>query len=327
MTAYLARRCGYMIVSLWIMSILAFIVIQLPPGDWLTHHIQQLQLTGGTGDEALAATLRKQYGLDQPLHRQYLKWVGGFVHGDFGMSFSWQKTVTEVIGERLALTVIISLSTLLFTYVVAIPIGIYSATHQYSFGDYTFTVMGFAGLAIPNFMLALIIMYMLFKYFGLSVGGLFSPEFIDAPWSMARVGNLLTHIWAPLIVVGTAGTAELIRVMRAVLLDELRKQYVITARSKGLAERRLLFRYPVRLALNPIVSTVGWQLPRIVSGATITAVVLALPTIGPLLLGALMEQDMFLAGTMVLFLGSLTLIGTFLSDILLVIVDPRIRFE
>ena len=327
MTAYLARRCVYMIVSLWIMSILAFIVIQLPPGDWLTHHIQQLQLTGGTGDEALAATLRKQYGLDLPLHRQYLKWVGGFHRGDFGMSFSWQKSVTEVIGERLALTVIISLSTLLLTYIAAIPIGIYSATHQYSFGDYAFTVMGFAGLAIPNFMLALIIMYFLFKYFGLSVGGLFSPEFIDAPWSMARVGNLLTHIWAPLIVVGTAGTAELIRVMRAVLLDELRRQYVITARAKGLAESRLLFRYPVRIAMNPIVSTVGWQLPRIVSGATITAVVLALPTIGPLLLGALMEQDMFLAGTMVLFLGSLTLIGTFLSDLLLVIVDPRIRFE
>jgi peptide/nickel transport system permease protein len=316
-----------MIVSLWIMSILAFIVIQLPPGDWLTHHIQQLQLTGGTGDEALAATLRKQYGLDLPLHRQYLKWVGGFVHGDFGMSFSWQKSVTEVIGERLALTVIISLSTLLLTYIAAIPIGIYSATHQYSFGDYAFTVMGFAGLAIPNFMLALIIMYFLFKYFGLSVGGLFSPEFINAPWSMARVRDLLTHIWAPLIVVGTAGTAELIRVMRAVLLDELRRQYVITARAKGLAESRLLFRYPVRIAMNPIVSTVGWQLPRIVSGATITAVVLALPTIGPLLLGALMEQDMFLAGTMVLFLGSLTLIGTFLSDLLLVIVDPRIRFE
>ena len=327
MTAYLARRCVYMIVSLWIMSILAFIVIQLPPGDWLTHHIQQLQLTGGTGDEALAATLRKQYGLDLPLHRQYLKWVGGFVHGDFGMSFSWQKSVTEVIGERLALTVIISLSTLLLTYIAAIPIGIYSATHQYSFGDYAFTVMGFAGLAIPNFMLALIIMYFLFKYFGLSVGGLFSPEFINAPWSMARVRDLLTHIWAPLIVVGTAGTAELIRVMRAVLLDELRRQYVITARAKGLAESRLLFRYPVRIAMNPIVSTVGWQLPRIVSGATITAVVLALPTIGPLLLGALMEQDMFLAGTMVLFLGSLTLIGTFLSDLLLVIVDPRIRFE
>jgi peptide/nickel transport system permease protein len=316
-----------MIVSLWIMSILAFIVIQLPPGDWLTHHIQQLQLTGGTGDEALAATLRKQYGLDLPLHRQYLKWVGGFVHGDFGMSFSWQKSVTEVIGERLALTVIISLSTLLLTYIAAIPIGIYSATHQYSFGDYAFTVMGFAGLAIPNFMLALIIMYFLFKYFGLSVGGLFSPEFINAPWSMARVRDLLTHIWAPLIVVGTAGTAELIRVMRAVLLDELRRQYVITARAKGLAESRLLFRYPVRIAMNPIVSTVGWQLPRIVSGATITAVVLALPTIGPLLLGALMEQDMFLAGTMVLFLGSLTLIGTFLSDILLVMVDPRIRYE
>lgn len=316
-----------MIVSLWIMSILAFIVIQLPPGDWLTHHIQQLQLTGGTGDEALAATLRKQYGLDLPMHRQYLKWVGGFVHGDFGMSFSWEKPVTEVIGERLALTVIISLSTLMLTYLAAIPIGIYSATHQYSFGDYAFSVVGFAGLAIPNFMLALIIMYFLFKFFGLSVGGLFSPEFINAPWSMARVRDLLTHIWAPLIVVGTAGTAELIRVMRAVLLDELRRQYVITARAKGLAESRLLFRYPVRIAMNPIVSTVGWQLPRIVSGATITAVVLALPTIGPLLLGALMEQDMFLAGTMVLFLGSLTLIGTFLSDLLLVIVDPRIRFE
>lgn len=327
MTSYLLRRVLYMIISLLVMSMLAFVVIQLPPGDWLTFYIQQLQLTGGVGDQATAAALREQYGLDLPMYQQYLKWISGFIHGDFGMSFSWSKPVTEVIGERLLLTVLISFFTLLFTYIIAIPIGIYSATHQYSVGDYTFTVLGFAGLATPNFLLALIIMFVLYKYFGLSVGGLFSPEYIDAPWSWGRFINLLSHIWTPLIVVGTAGTAALIRVMRACLLDELRKQYVITARSKGLSERKLLFRYPVRIALNPIVSTIGWQLPRIVSGATITAVVLALPTIGPLLLQALMEQDMFLAGTMVLFLGSLTIIGTLISDILLVLVDPRIRYE
>ena len=316
-----------MIISLCVMSVLAFVVIQLPPGDWLTQYIQELQLMGGTGDEALAATLRKQYGLDLPVYLQYFKWIGGVLRGDFGMSFSWNKPVIEVIGERLFLTVVISLSTLVFTYIVAIPIGIYSATHQYSFGDYTFTFLGFAGLATPNFILALIIMYVLYKYFGLSVGGLFSPEFLDAPWSLARIGNLLSHIWAPLVIVGTAGTASLIRVMRACLLDELRKQYVVTARSKGLKEGKLLFRYPVRIAMNPIVSTIGWQLPRIVSGATITAVVLALPTIGPLLLQALLEQDMYLAGTMVMFLGFLTLIGTFISDVLLLMVDPRIRYE
>ena len=316
-----------MFISLFAMSILAFIVIQLPPGDWMTQYMMKLELSGGVADDAVAAALRKQYGLDLPIYIQYFKWISGFFVGDFGMSFSWDKPVTVVVGERLQLTIIISLVTLIFTYIVAIPIGVYSALRQYSIGDYTVTVIGFAGLATPNFLLALIIMYILYKYFGISVGGLFSPEFIDAPWSWERFVNLLNHIWAPVLVVGTAGTASLIRVMRATLLDELHKQYVTTARAKGLSERKLLVRYPIRMAINPIVSTIGWQLPNIVSGATITAVVLALPTVGPVLLESLLAQDMYLAGSLVMFLGFLTIIGTFISDMLLIVINPRISFD
>lgn len=316
-----------MFISLFAMSILAFIVIQLPPGDWMSQYMMKLELSGGVADDAVAAALRKQYGLDLPIYIQYFKWISGFFVGDFGMSFSWDKPVTVVVGERLQLTIIISLVTLIFTYIVAIPIGVYSALRQYSIGDYTVTVIGFAGLATPNFLLALIIMYILYKYFGISVGGLFSPEFIDAPWSWERFVNLLNHIWAPVLVVGTAGTASLIRVMRATLLDELHKQYVTTARAKGLSERKLLVRYPIRMAINPIVSTIGWQLPNIVSGATITAVVLALPTVGPVLLESLLAQDMYLAGSLVMFLGFLTIIGTFISDMLLIVINPRISFD
>jgi len=327
MLFYVIRRFLYMAILLLLISVVAFVIIQLPPGDYLSSYIVHLQASGQTVDEAQLAALKKQYGLDLPMYAQYFKWMWKMLHGDFGRSFEWNKPVSELIGERLVLTVVLSLFTLIFTYIVAIPIGIYSATHQYSVGDYAFTVIGFAGLATPNFLLALVLMFMFFKYFGLSIGGLFSPQYQLAPWSLAKFVDMLKHLPIPIIVIGTAGTAWLIRVMRGCLLDELRKQYVITARAKGVAERILLFKYPVRVAINPIISTIGWTLPGIVSGETITAIVLCLPTTGPLLFRALLSQDMFLAGSIVMFLSFLTVIGTFISDLLLVWIDPRIRYE
>jgi len=327
MLSYLIRRFLYMILILLLVSVVAFIIIQLPPGDYLTSYIIQLEEMGQKVDESQIVSLKKQYGLDLPIYLQYFKWMWKMLHGDLGKSFEWNKPVSELIGERLMLTVIISLFTLIFTYAVAIPIGIYSATHQYSLGDYTFTVIGFAGLATPNFLFALILMFMFYKYFGLSVGGLFSSQYQLAPWSAGKFIDMLKHLPIPIIVIGTAGTAGLIRVMRGCLLDELRKQYVITARAKGVAERALLFKYPVRVAINPIISTIGWTLPGIVSGETITAIVLSLPTTGPLLYRALMCQDMYLAGSTVMFLTFLTVIGTLISDLLLVWIDPRIRYE
>ena len=327
MSSYILRRFIYMGIILLVVSVVAFIIIQLPPGDYLTSYIITLRASGLTVDEAQIASLRKQYGLDLPMYGQYLFWMWKMLHGDLGRSFQWNRPVSDLIAERLPLTIIISLFTLIFTYAVAIPIGIYSATHQYSVGDYAFTVIGFAGLATPNFLLALVLMFLFYKYFGLSVGGLFSVEYARAAWSMDKFLDMLKHLPIPIIVIGTAGTAGLIRVMRGCLLDELKKQYVITARAKGVAERALLFKYPVRVAINPIVSTIGWTLPAIVSGETITAIVLGLPTTGPLLFRALMSQDMYLAGSTVMFLTFLTVIGTFISDLLLVWVDPRIRYE
>ncbi len=327
MLYYILRRFLYMVVVLLVISVVAFVIIQLPPGDYLTFYIMELQTTGQTVGEAQIASLEKRYGLDQPMYVQYFLWMGKMLHGDFGRSFQWNKPVSELIGERLVLTVMLSFFTLILTYVVAIPIGIYSATHQYSIGDYTFTTIGFVGLAIPNFLLALILMFVFYKYFGLSVTGLFSPEYVTAAWSWGKFVDMTQHLWVPIIVVGTAGTAGLIRVMRGCLLDELRKQYVITARAKGLSERTILFKYPVRVAINPIISTIGWILPGIISGATITAIVLSLPTTGPLLFRALLSQDMYLAGSMVMFLTFLAVIGTVISDILLVWIDPRIRYE
>jgi len=327
MLSYVLRRLLYMAVLLLAISVVAFIIIQLPPGDYLTSYIASLREQGTTVSLAEIATLEKQYGLDLPIYQQYVKWVWWMLHGNFGRSFAWNVPVAKLIAERLPLTVMISLFTLIFTYAVAIPIGIYAATHQYSLGDYTFTVIGFAGLATPNFLLALILMFLFYKYFGLSVTGLFSPEYMDAAWTYDRFADMLKHLPIPIIVIGTAGTAGLVRVMRGCLLDELRKQYVITARAKGVAERTLLFKYPVRVAVNPIVSTIGWTLPAIFSGATITAIVLGLPTVGPLLLGALVYQDMYLAGSIVMLLTFLTIIGTFISDLLLVWIDPRIRYE
>jgi peptide/nickel transport system permease protein len=324
---YVAGRIVIAIPTLLIISIICFVLIQLPPGDFMTAYLATLTETGDTVDKEIVEAFRKQYGLDKPLYVQYLIWIKGVVVGDFGVSFMWNKPVSELIWTRLGFTLVVSLSSLVFTYAVAVPIGIYSATHQYSVGDYIATFLGFVGLATPNFLLALVLMWFFYISFGLSVGGLFSPALADAPWSLSKLIDLISHLWIPMIVIGTAGTCGLIRVMRGCLLDELRKQYVVTARAKGVKEGTILFKYPVRMALNPLVSTIGWALPRIFSGATITAVVLSLPTVGPLLLRSLLSQDMYLAGSFLLLLATLTVIGTLLSDILLAFLDPRIRFE
>ncbi len=324
---YSLRRLLFMLLLMVVLSIVSFIVIQLPPGDFLTSYIVQLQQSGQPADEAQVASLRARYGLDKPMTTRYFKWIWGVLNGDYGMSFEWNRPVSELIKSRLPLTIAISLTTTLFAYMVAIPIGIYSATHQYSVGDYAFTIVGFGGLAIPNFLLALIVMYFLFKYVGTDIGGLYSPEFERLPMSFAKFVDLLKHLPPVIIIVGTSSTAWLIRVMRSTMLDEIRKPYVTTARAKGVAETKLLIKYPARVAINPIVSTIGWILPQIVSGATITAIVLDLPTTGPMYLQALKSQDMYLAGTFTLFLTLLTIIGTFISDILLALLDPRIRFE
>ncbi len=327
MFSYIIRRFIYMIITLVLVSIVAFIIIQLPPGDYLTSVIISLRAGGQEVGEAEIISLKKRYGLDLPVYQQYFKWMWDMLHGDFGRSFQWNRPVADLISERLPLTVILSLFSLIFVYLASIPIGIYSAIHQYSISDYTFTVVGFFGLAIPNFLLALILMFFFHKYFGFNVGGLFSSEYVLEAWSIGKIIDMLKHLPIPIIVIGTAGTAGLIRVMRGCLLDELQKQYVITARAKGVSERGLLFKYPVKVAINPIISTIGWTLPTIVSGETITAIVLSLPTVGPLLFSALISQDMYLAGSTVMFLSFLTIIGTFISDMLLHWIDPRIRYE
>ena len=328
MLNYVGKRVLQLIPLLIALSMIIFIVIELPPGDYLTMYVMQLEHSGTDVAEETIVSLTAVYGLDKPFVQRYLRWIRNIVtRGDLGRSFQYDKPVTEVIGERIMLTMVLSLLAMLFTYAVAIPIGIYSATHQYSFADYLLTFVGFIGLAVPGFLLALVILYIAHTEFGISVTGLFSPEYVGAPWSLAKVGNMLQRIWIPIILVGMAGTASLIRVMRGVLLDELRKQYVITARAKGIAEVRLLFKYPVRVAINPIVSTVGWLLPRIISITPLVAIVLNLPTTGPMLLGALLHQDMYLAGSFVLILSVLTVIGTLLSDVLLAVLDPRIRYE
>ena len=325
MTGYIIRRLLLMIPTLAVISIISFVVIELPPGDYVT--IQVMQMEAQQVSPETIENLRHQYGLDRPLHERYFRWVGNFVRGDFGYSLSWNKPVREMIGGRLGLTIVVSLSALLFTWAIAIPIGAYAALRQYSIGDYLFTFVGFLGLSVPNFMLALILMFVAYKYMGISVGGLFSETYQSAAWSWGKVFDLLAHLWIPMIVVGTAGTAGLIRIVRANLLDELGKPYVVTARAKGLKEFKLLFKYPLKIAINPLVSSIGWLLPSLISGATITAVVLGLPTAGPLFLGALKRQDMQLAGAFVMLTSSLTVIGTLLSDILLAVIDPRIRYE
>ncbi len=328
MFQFLLRRLLYMIPTLIAISIVAFVIIQLPPGDFLTTMVASMAAQGEDVDSTALQALKDQYGLGQPVHVQYLKWMQGILlRGDFGDSFGWNKAVSDLVWSRLALTFVLSLASLLFVWVVAFPIGIYSAVKQYSVGDYVATFLGFLGLAIPNFLLALILMYIAFKFFNQSVGGLFSPEYQEAAWSWGKVADLFAHLWVPVVIIGTAGTASLIRIMRANLLDELRKPYVVTARAKGLPEWRLLFKYPVRVALNPFVSTVGWVLPTLVSGAAIVSIVLSLPTTGPLLIRALQQQDMYLAASFIMLLSILTVIGTLVSDLLLAWLDPRIRME
>jgi len=317
-----------MIISVLLMSFVAFVLIDLPPGDYVTMYVKQLEISGTKVTESMVESLKMQYGFGQPFHIRYLKWITGIItKGDFGRSFQWNRPVIDLIMQRLPSTVILSLLTIIFTYVVAIPIGIYSATHQYSIGDYIATIFGFLGVAVPGFLLALVLVFFLYNNFGISPGGLFSPEYVDAPWSMAKVLDFLQHMIVPVIVTGASGTAGLIRTMRATLLDELSKDYVDTARVKGLPERKLLYKYPVRVAINPILSTLGWLLPSVFSGTTIVAIVVNIPTIGPLLLQGLLSQDMYLAGSIILILTVLTLIGTFISDILLAWSDPRIRYE
>ncbi|OAS87817.1 MULTISPECIES: ABC transporter permease [Metabacillus] len=327
MLTFIGHRLIQLIPLLFAISIISFVLIQLPPGDYLTTYIQQLEMAGTDVSEGTVQSLKAQYGLDQPMYVQYMIWLKNIVlHGDFGRSFTWNEPVSDVIGERLGLTVVISICTLIFTWIIAIPIGIYSAVRQYSFMDYIFTFIGFIGLALPNFLIALVAIYTVFVNTGVALTGLFSPEYATAPWSFAKVIDLLKHIWIPTLIIGTSGTAGLIRVMRGMLLDELQKQYVITARAKGVREQTLLFKYPVRMAINPLISTIGWTLPAIISGEAIVSIVLNLPTTGPMLLDALMTQDMYLAGSFILILSILTVIGTLISDILLAWVDPRIRF-
>jgi peptide/nickel transport system permease protein len=325
--AYIGRRFLHMMVLLIAVSVVSFAVINLPPGDYLTSYIVQLESSGAEVREDEAAALRAQYGLDLPVYAQYAKWMWNLLRGDFGLSFEWNRPVGELIAERLPFTLVTSIVTATLTYVIAIPVGIYSATHQYSAGDWVFTVIGFLGMAIPNFLLALFLMFLFYKFFNISIGGLFSQKYIDAPWSFAKFKDLINHLWVPVLVVGMSGTASVIRRMRGVLLDELNRPYVTTARAKGLTENRLLLKYPVRIAMNPIISTIGWLVPWIFSGNAIVSIVLNLPTMGPLLLRSLLSQDMFIAGSITLVLSSLTVVGMFLSDLLLGWTDPRIRFQ
>jgi peptide/nickel transport system permease protein len=321
------RRLVAACITIVAISIVSFIIIQLPPGDFLTSYIANLSSAGErVSDEQIVAT-REAYGLDQPIYVQYWKWASKAIRGDFGRSLEWGVPVNSLIWDKIGLSLVVAISSALFIWSIAIPIGVYSATHQYSFFDYFFTFLGFLGLGIPNFILALVLMWVGFSVFGQNVGGLFSPEYQNAPWSFAKTLDLLSHLWIPMIIVGTAGTAGLLRTMRANMLDELHQPYVETARAKGLSERYLTWKYPVRVALNPFVSTAGHTLPQLVGAEIIVSVVLNLPTIGPYLLRALLSQDMFMAGAIVMVISVMTILGTLVSDILLAVLDPRIRLE
>jgi peptide/nickel transport system permease protein len=327
MLGYLVRRILIMIPTLIAISIVIFVIIHLPPGDYFSTYIAELQSQGEHANLAKIAFLKKEYGFDQPLWLQYLYWAGGMLQGNMGYSFLYDLPVNQVVGDRLLLTFIVSFTTILFTYIVAFPIGVYSATHQYSLSDYLLTFVGFLGLATPSFLLALVLVYFAHVYFGISIGGLMDPRYLDKPWTWGKALSVFAHLWVPVIVIGTAGTASMIRRLRANLLDELQKQYVVTARAKGLPPVRLLFKYPLRLALNPFISDIGSLLPHVISGAAVVSVVLSLPTTGPMLLEALRSQDMFLAGSFLMFLAFLTVIGVFLSDLALAALDPRIRLQ
>ncbi len=327
MIGYLIRRLATMITTLFVISALVFVVIQLPPGDYLTTYIEDLKAQGEAVDPKKIEVLRSQYGLDKPLIEQYGIWLSGLLQGDLGYSFEFDLPVSKVVGDRLWLSMVLNFTTVLFVYLIAFPIGVYSATHQYSWSDHGINFIGFLGLATPNFLLALILLYQANVWFGTSIGGLMDPQYIDQPWSWGKAGSVLEHLWAPVFVIGTSGTAGMIRRLRANLLDELQKQYVVTGRAKGLPEGKLLRKYPLRMALNPFIADIGSLLPQIISGAVIVSAVMSLPTTGPMLLNALQSQDMYLAGSFLMFLAMLTVIGMFVSDVLLAVLDPRIRLE
>lgn len=334
MFTYFVHRVLIMIPTLLAISALIFVIIELPPGDYLSNQIQELKSRGDTAALAKAEFLRHQYGLDRPFVERYATWLGvwpgpkgfsGLLQGDLGYSFEFDLPVTEVVGDRLLLSFVVSFATIVFTWVVSFPIGVYSATHQYSVGDHSLTFLGFIGLATPNFLLALVLVYFANITFGTSIGGLMDPRYLDQPWSWAKFVSVLEHLWIPVIVIGTSGTAAMIRRLRANLLDELQKQYVVTGRAKGLSPLRLLIKYPLRVSLNPFVSDIGNMLPQVISGAAIVSVVLSLPTTGPMLVHALQAQDQYLAGSFLMFLSLLTVVGMFLSDVALAALDPRIR--
>lgn len=327
MILYLIKRLAAMIPTLLAISVLIFIIIQLPPGDYLETYIAELESQGESIDPQKIASLRAEYGLDKSLPVQYWLWISGFVQGDYGYSFEYERPVSEIMGDRLWLTIVLSFFTILLTWIIAFPIGIYSATHKYSWGDYGLTFLGFVGLAVPNFLLAMIMLYVANRWFGTSIGGLMDPQYLDQPWSFDKFKSVMAHMWIPVVVIGTSGTAGMIRRLRANLLDELHKPYVLTARAKGLGEIKNLSKYPLRMSLNFFIADIGSLLPSVVSGAEIVAVVLSLPTTGPILLSALQSQDMYLAGSFLMFLAILTVVGMLISDLLLYWVDPRIRFQ
>ena len=325
MVRYTVQRLIIMIPNLLVISLLTFIIIQLPPGDYLTTYVLELQAQGEHVNQERIDYLREEFGFDRPFHEQYLSWLAGLLQGDFGHSFEYDLPVSEVIGDRVFLSFVVSFSTILFTWIVSFPIGVYSATHQYSAGDHSLTFLGFIGLATPNFLLALILIYFSNLAFGTSIGGLMDPQYLEAPWSLAKVKSVLAHLWVPVIVIGSSNTASMIRRLRANLLDELGKQYVVTAKSKGLHPLKVLVKYPLRMALNPFIADIGTLLPQVISGSAIVSVVLSLPTTGPMLLRALQSQDMYLAGSFLMFLALLTVLGVLLSDLALAALDPRIR--
>ena len=327
MLGYIVHRILIMIPTLFLISFAIFTIIHLPPGDYFSTYIAELQSSGEHANLAKIAFLKAEYGFDLPLWQQYLLWVGNLLRGDMGYSFLYDMPVNQVVGDRLLLTFIVSLATILFTYIVAFPIGVYSATHQYSLGDYGLTFLGFLGLATPSFLLALVLVYFAHVWFGISVGGLMDPSYMNRPWTADKAMSVLAHIWIPVIVIGTAGTASMIRRLRANLLDELQKQYVVTARAKGLHPLKVLLKYPLRMALNPFISDIGSLVPQVVWGAVFGWVVMSLPTTGPMLLDALRSQDMYLAGSFLMFMSMLTVVGVFISDLALAVLDPRIRLQ
>ena len=328
MRQFILQRLALLIPFLFLVSIMSFIIIQLPPGDYVDSYIRNLQLQGGTVNDAQKAALEAQYGLDKSLPAQYLSWIGNIIlHGDFGNSFRYQVPVEQILAERIPRTIAISFASILLTWIIAVPLGIISALRQYSGWDYLFAFISFLGLSVPAFLLALVLMYVVYAQTGWFVTGLFSPEYRTAPWSFDKLIDLLKNIWLPLLVLSITSTGGIIRILRASLLDELRKQYVTTARAKGLPERLLILRYPVRIALNPLISTIGWMLPAVVGGEVVVSKVLNLPTTGPVLLEAIQSQDMYLAGALVMILSALTIFGTLISDILLAVFDPRIRYD